>query len=140
MRWILHCTLLWNTEFLFGKSIRLNNLIYQLTLVAIVIWLNHLLRLNLLFWNFNFSLIIVGYCLLTNDFCRLDFAIKESERIARTPTLDHFQAYARCLLLERIGDYLLFRHCRVSLFTFNTVENTFFARQCNVPYCVVPVI
>uniref|UniRef100_A0A915BGR0 Uncharacterized protein n=1 Tax=Parascaris univalens TaxID=6257 RepID=A0A915BGR0_PARUN len=43
---------------------------------------------------------------------KLDFAIKESERIARTPALDHFQAYARCLLLERIGDYLLFRHCR----------------------------
>uniref|UniRef100_A0A9J2Q5B0 Rapamycin-insensitive companion of mTOR domain-containing protein n=1 Tax=Ascaris lumbricoides TaxID=6252 RepID=A0A9J2Q5B0_ASCLU len=34
---------------------------------------------------------------------KLDFAIKESERIARTPTLDHFQAYARCLLLERIA-------------------------------------
>ncbi|VDK56113.1 unnamed protein product [Anisakis simplex] len=43
---------------------------------------------------------------------KLDSTIKESDRLARTPALDHFQAYAKCLLFERIGDYLISRHSR----------------------------
>ncbi|KHN77791.1 hypothetical protein Tcan_03513 [Toxocara canis] len=45
---------------------------------------------------------------------KLDFVIKESERMARTPALDHFQAYAKCVLLQRVGDFLLSRHSRVT--------------------------